>query len=86
MGVLFVRFWRTRELAAADPELESLWWGLHAGLLGALVGGIVDHYFFNLDFHHSATLFWLVVGLATATAELLGRLPEGRQMVGIDAG
>ncbi len=76
VGALFARFWRTRDLAAADPELESLWWGLHAGLMGALVGGIFDHYFFNLDFHHSVTLFWLVVGLATAATEIIRRRAE----------
>ena len=66
------------ELAAASstepgeaPELEPLWWGLHAGVMGALVGGIADHYFFNPDFHHSVTLFWLVVGLATAATEIV---------------
>jgi hypothetical protein len=66
------------ELAAAGsteraeaPELEPLWWGLHAGVMGALVGGIADHYFFNPDFHHSVTLFWLVVGLATAATEIV---------------
>jgi len=74
--VFFVRFWRTRGLAAAVPDLEPLWWGLHAGVLGALVGGIFDHYFFNLDFHHSATLFWLVVGLATAATEIIRRISE----------
>jgi len=73
MAVLFVRFWRTRSLAAAAPELEPLWWGLHAGLIGALVGGVFDHYFFNLDFHHSVTLFWIVVGLATATTDIIQR-------------
>ena len=79
MGVFFARFWRTRTLARADgalqaaevPEVEPLWWGLHAGLIGTLVGGIFDHYFFNLDFHHSVTLFWLVVGLATAATEII---------------
>ena len=76
VAVLFARFWRTRELAATVPELEPLWWGLHAGLIGALAGGIVDHYFFNLDFHHSVTLFWLVVGLATAATEMI-RQPVG---------
>jgi len=80
MGVLFARFWRARELAANDPELEPLWWGLHTGVIGALVGGVVDHYFFNLDFHHSATLFWLVVGLATATTEMIRRR-DGKQVV-----
>jgi O-antigen ligase len=53
------------------PALEPLWWGLHAGVMGALVGGIADHYFFNPDFHHSVTLFWLVVGLATAATEIV---------------
>jgi len=73
MGVLFARFWRTRALAAADPHLGPLWWGLHTGLMGALVGGIFDHYFFNPDFHHSVTLFWLMVGLATAATEIIRR-------------
>ncbi len=73
MAVLFIRFWRTRSLAATAPELEPLWWGLHAGLIGALAGGMVDHYFFNLDFHHSVTLFWLVIGLAAAATEIVRR-------------
>ena len=81
MVVFFARFWRTRALALADgstelaevPELEPLFWGLHAGIVGALVGGIFDHYFFNLNFHHSVTLFWLVVGLATAATEMIRR-------------
>jgi len=70
--VFFVRFWRVRLIVAeADERLEPIWWGLHAAVIGALMGGGVDHYFFNLDFHHSATLFWLVVGLATATSEII---------------
>jgi hypothetical protein len=39
-------------------------------LIGAMIGGIFDHYFFNLDFHHSVTLFWLYVGLAAVTTRL----------------
>jgi hypothetical protein len=56
---------------AVAPDLEPVWWGLHTGLIGALLGGIFDHYFFNPDFHHSVTLFWLVVGLATAATEMV---------------
>ena len=76
IGGVFARFWRTRALAETGPELEPLWWGLHTGLIGALVGGLADHYFFNLDFHHSATLFWMVVGLATAATEIARRQAE----------
>jgi O-antigen ligase len=69
--VFFARFWQTRKLAAAESELSAMWWGLHTGIVSALVGGIFDHYFFNLDFHHSVTLFWLVLGLATVATTLL---------------
>jgi O-antigen ligase len=79
MGIFFVRFWRTRPLVAEDERLEPIWWGLHASIIGALVGGIFDHYFFNLDFHHSATLFWLVMGLATAATEMVRRRNEVSQ-------
>jgi polysaccharide biosynthesis protein PslJ len=51
--------------------LEPIWYGLYAALLGALIGGIFDHYFFNLDFHHSVTLFWLFVGLAVAVSHMV---------------
>ncbi|MGD2143916.1 MAG: O-antigen ligase family protein [Anaerolineae bacterium] len=77
MGVLFGRFWHTRSWAV-ETDAEPLFWGLHAGIIGALVGGIFDHYFFNLDFHHSVTLFWLVVGLATAATELIRTRADGR--------
>jgi O-antigen ligase len=56
---------------ARDSELEPLWYGYHAALWGALVGGMTDHYFFNLDFHHSVALFWLFVGLAMITSRLV---------------
>ncbi|MBN1953589.1 MAG: O-antigen ligase family protein [Anaerolineae bacterium] len=72
MVVFFARFWRARTAAMADERLEPIWWGLHGAIVGALGGGIFDHYFFNLDFHHSATLFWLVIGLATAATEIVG--------------
>ena len=45
--------------------------GLHAGVISALISGTFDHFFFSLDFHHSVTLFWLLIGLATAATELV---------------
>jgi O-antigen ligase len=78
MGILFARFFRMREVVA-DSDLEPLWWGLHASIIGALVSGVFDHYIFNLDFHHSVTLFWLVVGLATAVTELIRKQAKEKQ-------
>ncbi len=71
MVVIFVRFWRRRARVVVDSRLEPLWYGLHVALLGGLAGGMLDHYFFSLDFHHSVTLFWLLVGLTTASTQLV---------------
>ena len=68
---LFVRFWQARVPAQHMPRLEPIFLGLHVAICGALVGGIFDHYIFNLDFHYSVTLFWLIAGLATATVEMI---------------
>lgn len=68
--VLLVRFWRWRKAAERSPDLEPLWYGIHAAIIGGLIAGLSDRYFFSLDFHHSVTLFWLIVGLATAAVQL----------------
>jgi O-antigen ligase len=47
-----------------DPTMDGALLGLVAALVGALVAGILDHYFFNLQFPHTVTLFWLIMGLA----------------------
>jgi O-antigen ligase len=62
------RAWRQ---VPRDSELEPIWYGFHAALLGALVGGVLDHYFFNLDFHRSIAFFWLFVGLTMVTLRLV---------------
>lgn len=79
-GMVLIRFWRRRAAALTLPRLEPLWYGLHGAIVGGLIGGTLDHYFFSLDFHHSVTLFWLLIGLATAATELVdaeSRLPAG---------
>ncbi len=70
-AILFFRFWRRRAAARFLPKLEPLWYGLHAAVLGGLGAGVFDRYFFSLDFHHSVTLFWLLVALATVATQLL---------------
>jgi O-antigen ligase len=55
---------------AHDAYLAPILLGLTAALVGAMVGGVLDHYFFNLDFPHSVTLFWLFVGLGLAVTNV----------------
>lgn len=50
-----------------DTQLAPILLGLCAALIGAMTAGVVDHYFFNLDFPHSVTLFWMMVGLGVSS-------------------
>jgi len=43
-----------------------------SALVGALVAGILDHYFFNLQFPHTVTLFWFYMGLAIVVVQNFG--------------
>ena len=71
IGTLLANGWRVRRLAEANSRRDAVWLGLYAAVVAGLVGGVFDHYLFNLDFHHSVTIFWLFVGLAASAARLL---------------
>jgi O-antigen ligase len=70
-GAFLAGFFRTRLLCPRDSELEPILLGTGFSVVGAMVGGIFDHYFFNLDFPHAAALFWLVVGLGVVAIRLV---------------
>lgn len=69
IGVVFRTLWRAWR-GMTRPEHEGTLLGFAAALVGIMVGGLLDHYFFNLDFPHSISFFWIYVGLAVATARL----------------
>jgi polysaccharide biosynthesis protein PslJ len=60
--VLWVRAWRDGVPAAR----EAILLGYGGAVLGALVSGIFDHYWFNMSYPHMTVLFWLYTGMATA--------------------
>jgi hypothetical protein len=69
--VLFARqVWLAWPRVSQQVGLEAILLGLAASLAGILVGGLADHYFFNLNFPHSVSVFWLYLGLAMATIRL----------------
>ena len=61
---------RTKMLAgeAADEAVSAIWLGALGAVVGALISGIFDHYFFNIDFHNSVMLLWIVIALAVSAA------------------
>jgi polysaccharide biosynthesis protein PslJ len=72
--------WSSRHVILAESpaaNLSPLWLGAHAGLLAALVVGVVDHYFFRLSFQSAGTMFWIFVALCLASTRL-GREGLGR--------
>lgn len=73
IGFVLWRFWQHRVRVREMLDLEASFYGLHAAIIGGVVSGAFDHFFFSLDFHHSVTLFWLLIGLASAATELVIR-------------
>jgi O-antigen ligase len=70
MGVFFAYVWLAWRRMEPDSDAEPLLLGLAGALFGAMVGGLTDHYFFNLDFPHSVSLFWLYAALAVVTIKI----------------
>jgi hypothetical protein len=57
--------------AAEWSTLDTALLGGTAATLGALLVGLVDHYYFNIEFPHMAALFWLVAGTVMAARALV---------------
>jgi hypothetical protein len=60
------RAWRRMQAEGVDDRREALLLGLTAAVAGALVGGVFDHYLFNLEFPHAVSLFWMLIGLTVS--------------------
>lgn len=61
----FVMAWRAWR-RGPNVRMEALLLGYTGAILGALVSGVFDHYWFNMTYPHMTVLFWLYVGMATA--------------------
>ncbi|MEM7336955.1 MAG: O-antigen ligase family protein [Chloroflexota bacterium] len=73
---LFGDAYLKRSWYVENPERDAIWLGLHAAIVGGLVAGLFDHYLFNLEFHHAVTIFWLIIGLASASTRLSSIQPD----------
>jgi O-antigen ligase len=68
--LFFRQVWLTWPKVREKEGLEAILLGLAASVAGILTGGILDHYFFNLSFPHSVSIFWIYLGLAMVTVRL----------------
>lgn len=53
-------------LRGLDEERQSWLLGVQSGVLAALAVGLLDHYYFNIEFSHMVALFWGLIGLGVA--------------------
>jgi O-antigen ligase len=63
------RAWRRIRAGGGNDRREALLLGLTVAVAGAMVGGVFDHYLFNLEFPHAISLFWMFVGLTVSVAQ-----------------
>ena len=68
--VFFRQVWRAWPQVRQQEDLKPILLGLTASIVGILVGGVFDHYFFNLAFPHSVSIFWIYLGLAMVSVRL----------------
>lgn len=66
---LFIGAARALPRASQDDAHVAVFLGAHAAIVGVLIGGIFDHYFFNIDFHNAVMLFCLALALALASQQ-----------------
>lgn len=71
MGSVFVYSFAHYRCIQAYPALTDVWLGLAAAVVGVLVGGIFDHFYFKIDqFHATMTFVWIILGLLLAAVRL----------------
>jgi O-antigen ligase len=68
MGLALRELLRGLRKVATHARLESRLLGFVGAMVAALVTGVFDHYFLNINFQHAVALLWLLVGLGVAAA------------------
>jgi O-antigen ligase len=64
-----------------DPRMDGVVAALAAGVSGALVAGLLDHYFANPVFPHAVGLFWLYAGALVAASRQGARGSESQKVL-----
>jgi O-antigen ligase len=70
IALFFRQVWLAWPTVRKKEGMEAILLGLTTAVAGILVGGILDHYFFNLSFPHSVSIFWIFLGLGMVAVRL----------------
>lgn len=78
---LFLSYALNRLFRLQTDRQQANLLGLTGGVIGALGVGLLDHYFFNGEFSHMATLLWLFMGLAVVQIRIGEVTPDRAEEV-----
>ncbi len=67
---IFVYGFLNRAAVMLDDSINDIWFGLIAGIAAAMVGGIFDHFYFNIEFQAISLTLWLYIGLFLAAIRM----------------
>jgi O-antigen ligase len=75
VAAFFVRSWGALRgmLGAHNVAAGGQLLALQAAIVAALAVGLLDHYFFNIEFSHMVALFWGTLGLAVTLEAIENR-------------
>ncbi|PJF43899.1 MAG: hypothetical protein CUN55_06710 [Phototrophicales bacterium] len=76
IGSVFFFGYRGRKTITADDYVNDVWFGFLGGIIGALVSGIFDHFYFNIQFQATSLIFWFYVGMFLAIIRICNPLPD----------
>lgn len=62
--------YRHRAEIDQNNEINDIWLGLFAGVVAAMVGGMFDHFYFNIEYQATSLTVWFFVGLLLAATRL----------------
>lgn len=70
LASIFSYGYRNRHMVFCNDDINDLTLGLIAAIIGALVGGIFDHFYFNIEFQATSLTLWLFIGFFLSAVRL----------------
>ncbi|MCI0709710.1 MAG: O-antigen ligase family protein [Chloroflexi bacterium] len=70
LGSVLWYAYRNRHAVLGDDDINDIALGLLAGIIGALIGGVFDHFYFNIEFQATSLTLWLYIGFFLASVRL----------------
>jgi O-antigen ligase len=82
VSVFYYPYKNYSTISMNDDSLD-LTLGLISAIIGAMVGGIFDHFYFNIDFQATSLTLWLCIGWLLVLVRLTRQTAEKSTLMGM---